>query len=148
VVFTPSGGTQLRGYSGSGTFFVMDDLEIGADNPEPTSITIDIKPGDGPNAINPKSKGVIPVAILSTDSFDARNVDVSTACFGRTGTEALELKAALEDVNRDGRLDMLLFFATQQTGIRCGDTAATLKVQATDGTALEGSDSIRTVPCK
>jgi hypothetical protein len=148
VTFTPSGGTQLRGYSGAGTFFVMDDLEIAGDDAGVTTITIDIKPGDGPNPINPKSKGVIPVAILTTESFDASTVDPSTAYFGRTGTEALELKAAMEDVNGDGRLDMLLFFATQRTGIQCGDNVAMLMAQTTGGTDLQGADSIKTVPCK
>ena len=46
----------------------------------PTTITvaIDIKPGSFPNSINPKSRGVIPVAILTTDSFDATTVDSTT----------------------------------------------------------------------
>ncbi len=148
VTFTPSGGTSVKGFAGDGTFFVMDNLEIADDTPQTTSITIDIKPGDGPNVINPKSKGVIPVAILTTDSFDALDVNVSTAYFGPTGTEARELKAAAEDVDGDGRLDVLLFFATQQTGIQCGVNAAILKAQSNNGTALEGSDSVRTVPCK
>ena len=150
VVFTPSGGTQVRGYSGSGTFFVMDNLEIADDAPGPTSITIDIdvKPGDGVNPINPKSKGVIPVAILSTESFDARTVDLATVHFGATGTEVMELKAAIEDVDGDGLLDMLLFFPTQGNGIQCGVNTAILTANTTDGKALEGTDSIRTVPCK
>jgi hypothetical protein len=148
VTFTPSGGTQLRGYSGAGTFFVMDDLEIAGDETEVTTITIDIKPGDGPNPINPKSKGVIPVAILTTESFDATTVDPSTAYFGPTGTETLELKAVIEDVNGDGRLDMLLFFATQGTRIRCGDSSAMLKARTLGGEDLQGTDSIKTVPCK
>jgi len=35
------------------------------------TVAIDIKPGSDPNAINPNSKGVIPVAILTTPEFDA-----------------------------------------------------------------------------
>jgi hypothetical protein len=147
VVFTPSGGAPLKGFSGSGTFFVMDNVEIAYDDPEPTSITIDIKPGDGPNVINPKSKGVIPVAILSIGSFDATKVDPMMVGFGPGGASAV--KAAIEDVDGDGQLDMVLFFRTQATGIACGDTSATLKVMTPDWeTLLEGTDSIRTVPCK
>jgi len=148
VTFTPSGGTSLSGNSGGGTFFVMDDLEITADgNPESTFITIDIKPGDGPNAINPNSKGVTPVAILTTGSLDATTVDPLMVCFGPD--EAPSLKAAIEDADGDGRLDMVLFFQTKRTGIKCGDTSATLKVRATDEQVLmEGNDSIKTVPCK
>ncbi len=148
VTFTPSGGTALKGYTGDGAFFVMDNLEIADDTPQTTSITIDIKPGDGPNVINPKSRGVIPVAILTTDSFDATTVEPSTAHFGVTGIEAPELKAAIEDVNGDGRPDMLLFFATRQTGIECGVKVAVLTARTTGGEAVEGSDSVRTVPCR
>jgi hypothetical protein len=39
------------------------------------AVPIDIKPGSFPNSINPQSKGVIPVAILTTDTFDATTVD-------------------------------------------------------------------------
>jgi hypothetical protein len=147
VVFTPSGGTPLKGFTGSGTFFVMDNLEIAYDDPESTSITIDIKPGDGPNAINPSSKGVTPVAILTTGSFNATTVDPMMVRFGPD--MAPSLKAALEDANGDGQLDMVLFFQTRRTGISCGDTSATLRVIDPDGQVLmEGTDSIRTVPCK
>jgi len=148
VTFTPSGGTLAAQSSGGGTFFVLDNLEITGDDPEVNTITIDVKPGDEQNVVNPKSKGVIPVAILTTDSFDATTVDPSSAYFGPNGVEALELKAALEDVNGDGQLDMLLFFATQQTGIQCGDSVCILNAKTTGGADLQGTDSIRTVPCK
>lgn len=53
--------------------------------PEP--VVIDIKPGSDPNAINPRSKGVIPVAILTTDTFDAQSVDPSTVQFGPSSAD-------------------------------------------------------------
>jgi len=109
---------------------------------------IDIKPGSDPNRINPKKKGVIPVAILTTDSFDAATVDETTVLFGPTGTEAAPVHSALEDVDGDGDTDMILHFKTQDTGIRCGDTSASLTGETFSGQALEGSDSIKTVGCK
>ena len=39
---------------------------------------IDIKPGSDPNPINPGSNGLIPVAILSSEDFDATTVDPAT----------------------------------------------------------------------
>ena len=42
---------------------------------EGITVSIDIKPGSSPNRINPKSNGVIPVGILTTDAFDATTVD-------------------------------------------------------------------------
>jgi hypothetical protein len=43
----------------------------------PLPISIDIKPGTFPNRINPRSKGKITVAILSTDTFDATTIGPS-----------------------------------------------------------------------
>ena len=45
-------------------------------------VEIDIKPGDSPNSINPRSRGVIPVGIYGTEEFDVIDVNVSTLAFG------------------------------------------------------------------
>lgn len=111
-------------------------------------IKIDIKPGSFPNSINPKSKGIIPVAILTTDSFDATAVDPTTVLFGATGTEAAPVHFVLEDVNKDGDTDMILQFNTQNTGIDCGYSSASLTGQTLSGQTIEGYDFINTVGCK
>jgi len=111
-------------------------------------VAIDIKPGSYPNSINPKSKGKIPVAILTTGTFDATTVDPATVRFGATGTEAAPVQSALEDVNGDGDTDMILHFNTQDTGIKCGDTSASLTGQTLSGQAIKGADAIQTVGCK
>ncbi len=71
-------------------------------------VSIDIKPGSFPNSINPESKGVIPVAILTTDAFDATAVDSTTVLFAATGNEAAPVQFVLEDVDGDGNTDMIL----------------------------------------
>ena len=38
-------------------------------------VMMNIHPGSNPNAVNANSAGVIPVAIFSTDEFDATNID-------------------------------------------------------------------------
>jgi len=111
-------------------------------------VSIDIKPGSFPNSINPHSKGRIPVAILTTDSFDATTVDPSTVLFGPTGTEAAPVQFAFADVDGDGDLDIILHFNTQQTGIACGDTFTSLTGETFSGVEIQGSDSIVTVGCK
>lgn len=111
-------------------------------------VNIDIKPGSFPNSINPRSKGVIPVAILTTDAFDATTVDPTTVRFGRAGTEAAPLRSALEDVDGDADTDMILHFDTQSTGIVCGDTSASLTGTTFTGQPIKGSDSINTVGCR
>ena len=116
--------------------------------PSVLTVAIDIKPGSFPNSINPRSQGRIPVAILTTDTFDATAVDPATVLFGRIGTEAAPAHAALEDVDLDGDTDMILHFDTQDTGIICGDTSASLTGETFGGQAIQGSDSINTVGCK
>jgi hypothetical protein len=109
------------------------------------TVAIDVKPGTAINAINPTANGVIPVAILSTDDFDATTVDALTVRFGRDGAAEIHGRAHLSDVNADGRRDLVLHFATEATGIVAGDTSASLTGATLDGEAIEGSDAIVTV---
>lgn len=116
--------------------------------PPTISVTIDIKPGSFPNAINPASKGVIPVAVLSTATFDAQTIDVATVRFsGPAGVGEAHGKGHLEDVNGDGRLDLVLHFSTAASGIQCGDTVGTLVGETLGGDPIVGTDSIVTVGC-
>jgi hypothetical protein len=116
--------------------------------PPTIQIGIDIKPGNFPNSINPRSKGVIPVAVMTTATFDATTVDPTTVFFGVTGTEAAPVHSDLSDIDRDGDFDMILHFKTQDTGIMCGDTSASLTGQTFSKQAIQGSDTIVTVGCK
>jgi hypothetical protein len=114
-------------------------------------IKIDIKPGSDPNSINPRSKGKIPVAILSTMNFDATiEVDTESLTFGPTGAkESLAFcNESPEDVDGDGEDDLVCHFYTQMTGFACGDTSAFLRGKTSDGKEIKGSDSINTVGCK
>jgi sulfatase modifying factor 1 len=115
--------------------------------PEPTTaLEIDIKPGSDPNSINSFSHGVIPVAILTTEEFDALTVDADSVLFGAAEAEKAHKQAHVEDVDYDGDLDLLFHFRTQDTGIALGDTEACLTGQTYDGVPVEGWDSVRTVP--
>src|SRR5207244_12797416 len=89
---------------------------------EPTTqMLIDIRPRDFPNSINPRSNGVIPVAILTNHDFDAHTVDPHSVRFGKQGTEASAVHFAMVDVDGDGDLDLLLHFRIQDTQIHCCD---------------------------
>ncbi len=147
IVYQPGNGAFYSGFPSSSPFdtALFGDLLIPS---EIGPIKIDIKPGSDPNSINPRSRGVIPVAILTTEDFDATAVDLSTVLFGKTGTEASPFHYAFEDVDGDGYIDMILHFKTQETGLVCGNTEAILTGETLNGQAIEGSDSIKTVGCE
>jgi len=88
----------------------------------------------------------VPVAILTTEEFDASTVDATTVLFGPDATTPVEYR--LEDVDDDGDWILLLHFKTQETGIAYGDTEATLTGHMLDGVAISGADSVKTVGCK
>jgi pimeloyl-ACP methyl ester carboxylesterase len=110
---------------------------------------IDIKPGDTSNSVNLRSRGRIPVAILSTLDFDAPNVvRKDSLTFGHTGNEASLVFCNWngEDVNGDGLPDLVCHFAAELTRFAPGDTEGLLKGETVQGTLLSGMDSIRIVP--
>lgn len=47
-------------------------------------VTLDIKPGSCPNPVNPGSRGVVPMALVGSDSFDVADVDVDSLSLSRS----------------------------------------------------------------
>lgn len=111
-------------------------------------VVLDVQQG----SVNLKSKGVLPVAILSTATFSALDVDVSSLLLGDpalTGAVA-PLRAAAEDVDGDGLLDVILHFSTPELvsagAVNAASTELALSGSTTGGTAIVGVDSIRIAP--
>lgn len=124
--------------NGSGSAYVF--------NLEPEVVDIDIRPGNDFNPINLMGRGVIPVAILGSDTFDVLDVDVETLAFGATGTvgaaPAHNSGGQLADLNDDGFTDLLSHYRTQETGIIAGDTEACVAGRKLSGIPFEGCDAI------
>ena len=111
-------------------------------------VSISVK-GQDDAPINPNSNGKIPVAVLSTSTFNAvSRVDVASLTFGHTGTEnsLSSCDQGGEDVNGDGLPDLVCHFTTQQTDLVPGDTVVFLRGKTTDGVAIQGQATIQTVP--
>ena len=111
-------------------------------------VVVQLKGGGATSPINPRSKGRLPVAILTTSTFDAASVAIATIRFGTNGTETAPLTSMLADADGDGDLDLMLHFDTQSTGLTCGATTARLTGATTGGASIQGLTAIRTVGCK
>lgn len=140
------GQTRITFYATDNAGNIEAEQAITVDTSGVTPVTIDIKPGEIPNAINPKAKGVVPVAILTTPAFDAASVDPVSLRFGPKGAVETHNTGHLEDVDFDGDTDMLLHFPTIAAGIARGDSEACLTGKMKDGLAIKGCDTIKTVP--
>jgi hypothetical protein len=105
-------------------------------------VTVDIEPGSNPNSINLPCRGDIPVAILTTAEFDAATVDPGTVTFA----EATVVHPAMEDVDGDGDLDLVLYFKCQEVSIPSDATQACLEGITYEDVSIEGCDSVRMVP--
>jgi hypothetical protein len=106
-------------------------------------VAIDIKPGSDPNSINPKSKGNVPVALLSSSTFDAQTANRATVKFA--GASALDIGQSPRDVNGDGLLDVVFHFSTQSLSLPAGTTEACLTGFTGAGVEFTGCDSVRLV---
>ena len=120
---------------------------VATDGARATAVTlevdIDIKPeNDDPKPINLRSRGVIPVAVLSSDFFDATTLVPETIEFAGAPVDMYHF----EDIDSDGILDKVAQFRTQEvTDLTKGDTEACLKAYTSDGIGVQGCDSIRVV---
>ena len=131
----------------------LDDVSV---TPEFIEVSIDIKPGSFPNSINLGDQGLLPVAILGSETFDVITIDAQTIEIGgvdlasRGSPKAPKLAYSYEDVNGDANMDLVTFFEVQmlvEAGVLTETTVAlTLTATLFDGTPIIGTDSVRVVP--
>jgi hypothetical protein len=114
--------------------------------------TIDI---EALSTINPRSRGVTPVAIFGSDYLDVASVDVETLRFGPGQASTKHdlsdpwiYNEHLQDLNLDGFIDLVAHFPTRESGFDCEDESALLTADLIDESSIEGEDSIRVIGCK
>jgi hypothetical protein len=117
--------------------------------PPALQVEINIKPGSGETApMNPKSKGNIPVALISSERdkfYASQDVDVASLRFGATGEEdsLRRCDTAGVDVNGDGILDMVCHFYTEKSEFSETSLEGVLTGKVKGGRAIEGHGRLK-----
>lgn len=155
----PSGAIQTTSYplaigtwSTPTDFFIGKVDEVRLSNVVLMPVEIDIKPGSDPNSINLKDQGQLPVAILTTATFDVIQIVPESLQLGggavntRGAKKALKRAVSYEDVDGDGDIDMMAFFSVPDLVLTEATTALELTGILTDGTHITGLDFVRVVP--
>lgn len=110
-------------------------------------VRIDLRPGSTTNQVNTNANQLVPVAILSDPGFDAPS-DVDIASVRAHGAEALQTRFDRSDVDRDGLMDLTVYFRARDfdkpTQEECDDPAAvfTLTGATYDGFRFIGRDRV------
>ena len=112
--------------------------------PPTIEVEIDIRPGSDVNPVNPGSKGVIPVAILTTPAFDALSVDPLSVAFGPAGASEDARDGTRRGRRRGRRLRPPSPLPHAGDGTDAADTEACLTGETFGGDAIEGCDALTT----
>ena len=106
--------------------------------PTHTPVTIDVRPGSAVNPVNLGSQGILPVAVLTTRDFDARQfapdmahltdaaTDMALGCAG-----AMAERWVWDDVNGDRRPDLVFFFRISELDFTRQTSAARFMAHGT-----------------
>ncbi len=113
----------------------------------PTSVEAEVR-GQLCSSNGRQGNRVVPVHILTTDDFDAATIDPTSVTLG-AATET-HGGGHLEDINEDGRADMVFHFRAAETGLDCDADVLPISGVTVAGTPISagGSDAMisRTFP--
>lgn len=112
-------------------------------------VTIEVKPGGGAEPINALSQGTLPIAVLSDAEFDAAELDprriLANGAPVRSRMNGTPM-AAMEDVDGDGRADLVLHFVTADLELTGEEADIVLTGMTYGGFAVRGLASVLIVP--
>ena len=114
-------------------------------------VAIDIRPGvKWFSRHDPKRRELIPVAILSSRTFDPRDINLQTLTFGSKGDERSLAKCLSSRVylNRDRRPDVICFFRSELAAFEATDDRGVLRGATKAGATFEGSGMLKVIPEK
>lgn len=130
----------------------FDNFEIISNDIPPVNVAIDIRPWSKRNLVRYKGRGILPVAIFSTEDFDAPSqINQETLAFGANGDEQSLAFCSRRprDISRDGsRNDLICYFFMKKAGFQCGDTEGILTGETVGGASIKGKDSVKVIRCK
>lgn len=104
-------------------------------------IEVDIKPSH----INLRSRGTVPVAILSTEAFDASAIDPDTVTIAGASIHVKPngtLASSLQDINGDELLDLVVHISTTSLELTNFDSEALVEGMTVDGKYFWGTDNL------
>jgi len=110
-----------------------------------TLVSIEILPGVSPKTIGYGSTTLVPVAILAAPGFSPRLLEGGEVRFA--GADLVETPrrrtGVYQDVNADGKVDLVLRFRPAEMDLRTGDATLVLEGTALAGDRVRGTGSVR-----
>jgi len=112
-------------------------------------VRIDVRPGNDVDPIKIGSRGVLPIAILSSASFDALTIDPSTILVAGAGVavrgNGRHYLTVERDVDGDGLVDLVVHVETAGVEVEANSAKIVLTGQTYDDVAIFGRDFVTTV---
>lgn len=109
---------------------------------EVLAVQLIVKPGSGNPTVNLKSKGVLPMAVLSSQRFAATSINVAMLQAGPGHAPEAHSTIHAEDVNGDGLADAVLHFRISELGLTTTSSTIELRATTVDGHLLRAVAAI------
>lgn len=105
-------------------------------------VPVDVMPGSDTNPVNLRSKGVTPIALLSSATLDTMTIAPTTFKVGPLGAAVQETAAKGEDVNNDGFIDQVVHARTQDLGLAADATQLCLTGNLSNNRSISSCDAV------